>query len=399
MQVERWKITGLSLVAWAVLALPLGAMAAAVAGRDPAPLRFERACEPGRQLTIAAVGDVLLHSPLQKQAVKHRDGFASLWAPVERLLGQADVTYANLEGPVARALTSSSREVKDPGFVFDGQVYTSYPMFNYHPRLITDLLRSGVDVVSTANNHSLDRRSDGVNRTLEALEREGLSYTGSRRRGDVESPWYTITRQGGVNLAWIACTFSTNGIPDPHRQVLHCYEQEELIHEMIAELGRRSDVDGVIVTPHWGVEYEHQPRREERALGRRFLDTGALAVIGAHPHVLQPWEKYRTRTGEEKFIIYSLGNFVSGQAQLARRTTVMLYLGLTQGADGRIWINGARYVPLVMAKRAGVYAVRPLEAHARDAEAFGLVRGLFGAANGMVPDEALVTNPECAGIR
>jgi poly-gamma-glutamate capsule biosynthesis protein CapA/YwtB (metallophosphatase superfamily) len=82
--------------------------------------------------------------------------------------------------------------VTDPGRVFDRNVYSSYPRFNYHASLLDDLIRSGVDVVSTANNHALDRESTGVDATIAALDRVGLAHTGhthARRHG----PWHAVT--------------------------------------------------------------------------------------------------------------------------------------------------------------------------------------------------------------
>src|SRR5690606_17932363 len=143
----------------------------------------------------------------------------------------ADVTYANLEGPTAGAVSTAGREVPDPGRRFDGVAYSSYPQVNYHPSLVTDVRDSGIDVVSTANNHSLDRRALGADRTIGYLATARLPFTGTRTseeaaaRSPEQSAWSTLTREGGFTLAWIACTYDTNGIKDPHRQVLLCYGQ------------------------------------------------------------------------------------------------------------------------------------------------------------------------------
>ena len=131
------------------------------APRATGPLEFANKCKAGTTITIAAVGDVLLHGPLQKQAYAARDAHHSLWKNVEPLLSRADLTYGNLEGPCADGMTTSGT-APDPGKVFDQRVYSSYPQFNYHPSLIDSLKESGFDVVSTANNHALDRRGREV---------------------------------------------------------------------------------------------------------------------------------------------------------------------------------------------------------------------------------------------
>lgn len=352
-----------------------------------AALRFENACRPGTKITIAAVGDVLLHGPLQKQAYASGDGFHSLWKNVEPLLERADLTYGNLEGPCAEGVAATG-EARDPGKTYDNRVYSSYPQFNYHPSLVGSLKDSGFDVVSTANNHALDRRSLGADRTIKNLKAGGLPFTGTRATNDMDAPWYTVTEAKGVKVAWVACTFSTNGIPDTKNQVLNCYEDKTTLLSTIRGLKGRADVDAVIVTPHWGTEYTHTPAAREKGLAHEMLDAGALAVFGGHPHVVQPWEKYKTQDGREGFIIYSLGNFVSGQTGVAKRSSLILYVGLTKGADGKVTVNGARHMPLTM-------GAAPYTANLASGDSLALTTKILGSWNKLGAEEALVTNPEC----
>jgi hypothetical protein len=357
---------------------------AAAAPPSRTPLRFARACEPATQsVTLAAVGDLLLHTPLQRaaQANRERGGFATLWANVQGWLNLGHLRYANFEGPAARSFAPSS-----------------YPAFNYAPSLVDDLVRSGFSVVSTANNHALDKGSRGADETLDALEAGGLPYTGTRRSGERNVPWHAVTRSGGFQLAWLACTYSTNGIVDRHQQVLHCYEDQEEVLAQIRTLSHTPGIDAVIVTPHWGVEYKHTPEARERALGRKMLEAGALAVIGAHPHVLQSWEKL-TINGSERFILYSLGNFVSGQQGDARRASTLLYLGLSKDRAGTVWINGVRNLPLTMVLRGGEVGVVP--SHTLSAKEGGpslaINRTLFTSDREVsgLPEDGLKTNLEC----
>jgi len=358
------------------------------------PLVFEGACTEGDRITIAAVGDVLLHGRLQQQAFAESDRFISLWSGVRDLLEQADVTYANFEGPSAAGVTAQGNSVADPGPVFDNVVYTSYPQFNYHGSVIDDLLASGVDVVSSANNHSLDRRSLGADRTIEAFESRGMPFTGTRR-SDGSGDWYTFIEAAGFKLAWLACTFSTNGISDPNDQVLRCFNDRAEVLSLVRELAGRSDVDAVIVTPHAGVEYEATPNQDQVDLAHDILDAGAIAVIGSHPHVLQPWERYVTNDGRETFVIYSLGNFVSGQTNLARRSSLLLYLGLTRASNGNVVVNGARYVPLHASRRDVGITVEAIDRVGGLADSRSLTVGMFGSWNVHAPSAPLVTDPQC----
>jgi len=375
-------------------------------GFDPpnGPLVFEQACEEGQQITIAAVGDILLHGRLQEQAFRESDRHHSLWSGVEDLLEMADITYANLEGPAAAGVDKGGLDRTDPGMVLDGRVYSSYPQFNYHPSLVQSLVESGIDVVSTANNHSLDRLSLGVDRTLDALDEAGLPYTGTRRRSSSDR-WYTITEVQGIRLAWLACTYSTNYIEDQgwlrserpflRDQVLYCFDEEDEVVGHVRDLAARSDVDAVIVTPHWGDEYQANPNDEQVRLAHRLANAGATAIIGSHPHVTQPWERFVTDDGRETFVLYSLGNFVSGQSHLARRSTLLLYLGLTRTSDGRVHVNGARYVPLHMSRRSVGLTLEAVDRAGGLEDSRALTVTMFRGYNLLPPTAELSTNPQC----
>jgi len=149
-----------------------------------------------------------------------------------------------------------------------------------------------------------------------------------------------------------------------------------------------------VVTPHWGEEYTANPSRDQRDLAHRFLDAGATLVLGSHPHVLQPWEKHVTPDGRETFVIFSLGNFVSGQAQVARRSTILLYVGLTKTAEG-IAVNGVSYVPMIMNTRNGIRAVESIDRAGGNAEARRMIVSMFGSENIADPSKPLSTTPAC----
>lgn len=337
--------------------------------------------ETAETLTIAAVGDVLLHAQLQKQA--YAKGFPSLWRQVTPLLKGADVAYANLEGPLAGALDMRGQPVKDPGLKFDGKAYTGFPTFNYHPQLASELRRAGFTVVSTANNHAMDRHSLGVDRTIEALDDADLAYTGTRTRKEADADkgdyhWHTITRAKGWTVAWVACTFSTNGLPDRHHQVLRCFEDQDIVISEVKRLSRDRTVDAVIVTPHWGeVEYRSKVEDGQRELAHRFAEAGATALIGNHPHVTKPREEIATHDGRKVPVVYSIGNFVSAQDTLAERTSAIVYFDLVHAARGKVAVKSVRYVPLWMLRHP--YSVVPADTSvAAPAGSISLLEKLLG---------------------
>lgn len=348
-------------------------------------LLFPDACAEGDSIVIAAVGDVLIHTPLRIKG--NQLGYESLWEEAIPYLKRADIAYANLEGPIAPGQS-------EPGSRGRGNVYTAFPYFNYPPALASGLKNSGIDIVSTANNHALDRYSIGIDKTIETLDEVGLPFTGTRARNSNRSFIYIVSKKN-FKVAWISCTEHTNGIDDNYKQVLFCYKKKDrkLILNTIQEL--KNQVDAIIVTPHWGEEYQHKPTEEQILFAHQVLNAGATAVIGSHPHVLQPMQKYITPDGRNTFIMYSLGNFVSFQGSADKRSTVILLLGLTKTEHGTI-INGVRFVPMYMENRSGlgnIHLSRLPQPNHNDLSP-STISSIMPMGN-VIYSNSIITNPEC----
>ncbi|HPD93402.1 MAG TPA: CapA family protein [Pararhodobacter sp.] len=324
-----------------VFALSLLVSPAAAQVCAPADLPALNGCVGRARVSIAIAGDVLVHRALAWRG--YARGFASLWGAAEPALRGADLAIANLEGPVAPGFQRDGRRVADPGPVFDDVVYTEYPRFNYHPVLIRALRAAGVDVVTTANNHAMDRGAAGADATLRALDAGGLAHVGTVAGG--QAPWRALRLRTSVGpLALVACSFGTNGLADPRHQVPRCYDDRAGLLALVrAEAARGA---GVLVLPHWGQEYALEPDRSQQALARDLAAAGAMAVVGTHPHVPQPWEDLRGPRGLVP-VVYSTGNFVAAQPPLERATAQLAWLSLCAGAQGPV-VAGAGYVPLQM---------------------------------------------------
>ena len=273
---------------------------------EAAPLN---ACAGPARLRLALAGDVLLHGMLAGHGYAY--GFDAMWSDAVPLLSGADLAVVNLEGPVAPGIDQSGRRVEDPGPVDDGRVYSGYPRLNYHPVVLAALRRAGVDVITTANNHALDRGSTGVDLTLDAALKAGLDPVGTIRPGAARD--FVLRRQTGAGvISFIACSFSTNGIADPGRQVLMCFGDRAELVALVAREAADPGVSAVVVLPHWGAEYRSAPEPRQQALARDLAAAGATVVVGTHPHVIGPVAVMEGPSGRVP-VAYSTGNFVAQQ--------------------------------------------------------------------------------------
>lgn len=317
-----------------------------LAQADRRDILFSTSCDTHNDLaTISIVGDVLIHKALYEAVVQGSKKFSQLWQKTNPLIQKADYSVANLEGPAAMGIDPQGRDHGDIGFVYDGDVYSGTNfLFNYHPRIMRDLVDSGYDLLTLANNHALDRGSIGVDKTINAARALALSTVGTRLSNERNAEFFSIVKIKDIKVAFIGCTEMTNGHVDKKDQMLACYQGQRLLG-IIKDLASSTEVDAVIVLPHWGQEYQPLPDENQTTQARRYIEAGALAVVGSHPHVLEPWEKYTAKDGHEGLIIYSLGNFVAGQSSIPRQTGTVAYLGLSKQGNQKAQIFGVAYTP------------------------------------------------------
>ncbi len=323
-----------------------------------APVRTEA------QLTLGAVGDVLMHGAVKASAAAHRDprggdeeGYGSLYAEVADLLSAPDLTFANLETPIAPAADRGSR---------------SY-VFNAPPAAARALRAAGVDLVSVANNHVFDQGREGFLETLRRLDEAGLAWVGAGTPPAEAGPRLVEVR--GLRLAFLAWTRFFNDDGNACPPAGQCLRAALLDAERATAAVRQAaaSADAVVVSLHWGEEYAAAPRPQDVELAHRLAEAGALVVLGHHPHVLQPLELYRRADGRVAVIAYSLGNFVSNQSRLfvagvtpdrvgATRDGALLRVTLARRDYGRgvrqVEVAGVDYLPLGTANDAAEIEAR-----------------------------------------
>ncbi|MDA8226169.1 MAG: CapA family protein [Desulfitobacterium hafniense] len=259
-------------------------------------------------VTLTAAGDILMHNT-QIWSGQQKDGTYkfNFFEPVKELLEQGDYCSTNFEAALAGPESG----------------YTGYPLFNSPDAMADTLKDAGFDLVIGANNHILDRGYKGALRTLEILKNAGLDTTGAFRNQE-EQKTFLIKEFRGVKVGYLAYTYGTNGIPvsKEHAYLINFLDKAKVLSDISA---LRPQVDVVMLVLHWGVEYSPQPTNEQKKLAREFLEAGADVLLGSHPHVIEPMEVLRVGD-KDKFVIYSMGNFVGDQRGVERNSGVVLKL-------------------------------------------------------------------------
>lgn len=249
--------------------------------------------EPGAPVTIALTGDVCLADDWEVMSVYAKKG---------GLLSEC-ITGGLLERMNAADLTLVNNEFtfSDRGDPLENKYYT----FRSSPSNVSLLEEMGVDIVSLANNHVYDYGAEAFGDTLKTLEGAGIEYTGAGRNiADASAPRYYIIN--GIKIAFVAATRAekmpfTPEAGENKGGVLRTYKSDRFT-AVIAEA--KANADYVIAYPHWGTENTDVLEKAQTEQARQYIDAGADAVVGSHPHCLQGIEFYKGCP-----IMYSLGNF------------------------------------------------------------------------------------------
>lgn len=271
-------------------------------------------------IKLAAVGDFLMHIPVVHGAADPITGnydFKPMLKEISPYFTGADYALANLETRLAGRQRG----------------YSGYPLFNSPSELASDMQQMGIDLVLTANNHSLDMGVNGLLATLDNLDAAGLEYIGTyRSREDREQPF--IKDINGIRIGFLNYTQSTNGIPvPPDRRYLVNMIDRNLMLTDIARM-KEAGADFIVACPHFGTEYQRQPDELQKTVALELLRGGADVVLGNHVHVVQPME-YIVLEGSTSpaFVVYSLGNFISNQRWRYSDSGIIVNLFVEKGAD------------------------------------------------------------------
>lgn len=291
------------------------------------------------RVKVSVVGDIMVHMH-QLKAAKEADGsydFTEVFEDIRPYIEEADIAMGNLE------TTISNDEIG----------YTAYPRFRSPESLIAALKGAGFDVLTTANNHSLDGVEFGVENTLDKLDEYGIPHTGTARSQE-EQDRILMLEKNDIKIAILAYTYGTNGMEaavnkDKLAYMVNYLEDTTKIERDVAK-AKEEGAEFIIACTHWGDEYVRTPNEGQKQMADRLFSMGVDVIFGSHPHVIQPMEKKSITTpeGEEKevFVIYSLGNIVSNQRDRYRDSGLILNLEVVKDYDrDTIELGEIDYIP------------------------------------------------------
>ena len=242
---------------------------------------------------------------------------------VKDYISAADVAVANLEVTLA------------------GAPYTGYPQFSSHQSLALALQDAGFDVLLTANNHILDRRKKGMERTLDVLDSIGMLHTGVFRNPEERDMRYPlIIEKNNFRLALLNDTYGTNGFAVEKPNMVNVIDTVRMAADLAIAHELKSDF--IITCIQWGEEYRNQENATQRKIAAFLARNGCNLVVGAHPHVVQPIAMIPGASGDSVIVAYSLGNFVSNQRWRYSDGGITLELTLTK-TDSVVTVHSIGY--------------------------------------------------------
>lgn len=307
--------------------------------------------------SLGFTGDIMGHGPVLKSVVDENGNydFSECFRYVAPLFKSYDMMVANLE------VTMGGTEAGE---------YRGYPTFNCPDSIIDALQGAGIDMVTTATNHSYDTGSLGFHRTQEVLSQKNMLYIGTRPSED--APKYIVKDVNGVKIGMACYTYEYEQAKSLQKKNLNGIEMSEEDAPLINSFNYRNidafyrDVEDVITDMradgaqaiifymHWGNEYELTASNTQKKMSQQLANRGVDVIVGGHPHVVQPMAVLTAEDGRKTLCFYSTGNCVSNQRRYEINRSpnghtedgIIFSVKLSLWSDGTVSISDVAATPL-----------------------------------------------------
>lgn len=302
-----------------------------------------------RSVRMRVVGDIMF---CQTQLVYAKDSgydFHNQFEMIAEQLADADYTMGNMEGTIGKYKKSQ---------------YSGYPQFNAPDVALAPLKDYGIDFLTLANNHMLDRWSGGVENTVNNVEKYGFAHVGAYRT-KAEKAGTVICEVGGIKFGFLAYTHSTNSMEnrgvDKWAVDLVPYISKADFKADVKKL-RDAGAEVIIAFPHWGKEYVREPDDSQKKYAKQLAQAGVDIIIGSHAHEVQPMG-YQSVTvdGVDKQVLtmFCMGNFISDHVLQYTDNGLILDFTVNEQPGGKFTVDSVGYIPTYTWKQDGAVKVLP----------------------------------------
>lgn len=249
-------------------------------------------------LSILVAGDLMQH---QNQITVAFNGktynYEECFSLVKPVISSADIAIGNFE------------------VTLGGKPYKGYPCFSAPDEYLDAIIGAGFDILTTGNNHCLDTRKKGLERTIDKLDSMGVPHLGTYKNAASRDKGYPLlVEKNGFRIALLNFTYATNGLKVQEPNVVNYIDTVQIANDIKKAQGMNPDL--IIAMPHWGIEYSLLPNKPDKDLADWMFRKGVDHIIGGHPHVIQPMELRNSKAENGgNVLVYSLGNYISNMSK------------------------------------------------------------------------------------
>lgn len=287
-----------------------------------------------KKATILAAGNMMYHMPQVRSAYNGNEyNFNGNLKYIKDYTSKNDINIVNFETVAAG----------------NNKAFSGFPSFNSPEETIDSIKYGGFDIVNLANNHILDQGYNGLVNTIKRIEENNLEYIGASREFENK---HLIKNIDDLKVGFLSYSYGFNGNEQRYtKDELYSYVNKIDLEEIRKDIDllNKEKVDFIVLYVHWGNEYVNTPSSSQISLKEELFEMGVDVILGSHPHVIQTSE-YIDDEVNDKFVIYSMGNFISNQRKEIMKNAytedgLMVNLELVKTHDGKKKIRNINYIP------------------------------------------------------
>ena len=280
-------------------------------------------------IQLSAVGDILCSQSMLDDAYNEENkeyDFSNMFKRASGYINKADIVMGTME----TGITSGEYNDKNAPIEFAQAVKDS-----------------GVNLVTISHNHSLDNGVSGLSETKENLEELGYTVVGDKLENSNAVVFREVKNTKIAFLTYTCFLDNEENLSKEEKKCVNIYSEKQAKSDI--EYAKQNDAEYICVLIHWGDAISDNVNGEQRKIADFLVENGANLILGAHPSVIQPMEVRQNKNGENVFIAYSIGTYISTLSSEEARTELVLNIELRKnGKDGKVSLNKVDYTPIYM---------------------------------------------------